>query len=631
MTQSERRYVFGQNHGPLYSIETGDPEPEVLPYGTTLQPQITAIARAHDTDASVPPELPSRKTPARKRKGTSSKEQRPVDTMDIDTNGASTLSLTVPEEGLISDAPSPIVEEPPAPIPVPPMILDNKPAQTEQNQKLIPTVKTSRISPHDSDSSTPSHIEIDHTTFSPDEPNALLLAGTNLARIWLVPYNISSDPSVPLEPMHMDIPIRASKFRVMACTWTYPVQTAVMALWETFDNEKGEQMSKGRLVHLVRRNDAAGFFMRTLAPSTKEILALRWNRSTQSLLCLSITERGSLIRLWTDALDTKVSGLSVPHVFAVEWIADKEFVCCGENIITIYEIKIANEHGRQIDIKATFSTPGTTWHRIAHDAISKTIAVSSDETPNMAILSTSKTNEAAPDEPPTPYGNFQHIQLPARANELTFQPVPNPDSVTDDTPPLLACATQNGEIFVYNVRNLNVDVSRLRLGMGRSADTCAWSGDGFLLAAAGGGRAAVWRAEDILAASGTDLEPPPLSLWMAEDDAGWGKSAEKNGAPLLLNGTAANGHADGGHEDNKDKVPEMNGQLVTNGVKHDSEMDIDHTDNGDNGAVKKIEQEEKPRPQKQNLIWDRDGKKLIYATGDHVRLILLTNNSGDSY
>lgn len=603
----------------------------MLPYGTTLQPQMTAIARAHDTDASVPPELPTRKTPARRRKGTSSKEQRPVDTMDMDTNGASTLSLTVPEEGIISDAPSPIAEEPPAPTPAPPVILEHKPVQTEQIQKLIPTVKISRISPHDSDSSSPSHVEIDHTTFSPDEPNALLLAGTNLARIWLVPYNISSDPATPLEPMHMDIPIRASKFRVMACAWTYPVQTAVMALWETFDNEKGEQMSKGRLVHLIRRNDAAGFFMRTLAPSTKEILALRWNRSTQSLLCLSITERGSLIRLWTDALDTKVSGLSVPHVFAVEWIADKEFVCCGENIITIYEIKIANEHGRQIDTKATYSTPGVTWHRIAHDPISKTISVSSDDTPDLAILGSTPTSAANDAESmtdamdqPAPYGIFQHVKLSHRVNELTFQPVPNPDSVAEEAPVLLACALENGQITVYNARKPFEHIARLRLGMGRSADTCAWSGDGFLLAAAGGGRAVVWRAESILAAQGSTAEVPPLSVWMAENEGAWGKSNAKR-IPYFINGT--NGHTDGidgEHEDSKDKAQEVNGQPATNGIKHDTEMDIDHVENGDPGVVKKREEEEKGRIQKQNLIWDRDGKKLIYAAGDHVRLLALS-------
>ena len=50
----------------------------------------------------------------------------------------------------------------------------------------------------------------------------------------------------------------------------------------------------------------------------------------------------------------------------------------------------------------------------------------------------------------------------------------------------------------------------------------------------------------------------------------------------------------------------------------DSDMDIDHADNGENNVVKKTEEEEKERPQRQNLIWDRDGKKLIYATGNHV-------------
>ncbi|KAF2096505.1 hypothetical protein NA57DRAFT_58416 [Rhizodiscina lignyota] len=630
-----RAYDFGTDFGPEHSIQSGDPENE-LPYGTTLHPPHAHSANgqlqhARDTETSVPPDITTRRATARRRKGTVSKEHRPIEVMDMDTNGLSHHLSIAATEGAISDAPSPAVDEPPQPPPTTVDIGESKVTQSERVQQLIPEAAIVKVQPPQSHTPSTFAMQVEHARFAPSEPKALLLAGNNLARVYIIPTNMNSSTV----PLYLDISGLAPTFHVLACAWVPPLDGAVLAVWEVFENEKGDKLGQGRIVHMSKGVTSAEPVTRTLAKQIRDVVALRWNQSSRSLLCVSFTETAGMIRVWTDGLDQSLPLFKTKQqLFDAQWVSDSQFVVCGKEVVTIYEV-VATPEGARVKLVDQRVHNNIVFHRLSYDPITSMVAAISLDTPDLILLESPSGFKPLNGQEPDPDSDrlLHHYVAFNAPTALSFQPIPNPASLAADAPRLLATAMDSGEIIVFNTRQQWKQVTRLALGEGMCAEVCAWSGDGFLLAAAGGGRVTVWRAEDILAESSTRRDVLPRAVWTAPEGT-WKKKQAKpqpwlkwfspNGTGAVQEPAPGTGVGDA-TDKGKGKEKEANGEAVANGLDHGSAMEID-------GQEKQNDAETTSTPRSESgagdedmpqLIWDEDGKKLIYTASDQVAVINL--------
>lgn len=565
--------------------------------------------------------------------------------MEVDTNGMSHLSIAA-TEGAISDAPSPAVEEPPPPPPTTKEIGESRMTQSERLQQLKPEATILNIAPPELHIQKPQAVQIDHATFSPSEPNALLLAGDHLARIYLIPTNMNSTtvPDPSSGNLYLDVAGLTPNFRVLACAWIAPLDGAALAVWETHRNEKGDIRHKGRLVQVGKVSGTSDAFAvtRTLANHIRDVVALRWNPSSRSLLCLSITDKGSIIRAWTDDFEESIPLFQTKwQLYDVQWISRTQFVACGE-AISIFDINHTAEGYRIKCIHDSLDDRDSirlVWHRLAYDPNTSMIAAISLDGPDLALLDAPSGERsvayqnapfAAPAESAEDISSrkYYSYEIPvddaASAVAVAFQPIQNPVSLAPDAPRLLATALDDGLIIILDARRRWNIITWLALGMGKAVEACAWSGDGFLLAAAGGGRVVVWRAEDILAAKGQVKSVVPRAVWVVAQERKWGESRA-----VVRKGTPAPGAVQpqltegdkqerAETEKEKEKTNEVNGATVPNGVDH-SAMDIDVQLRPHNNGVNEARSESDYGEDKvSQLIWDQDGKKLIYTTGDQV-------------
>lgn len=581
-----------------------------LPYGTDLHPpgnaqnvngQIIAIQGQEVTAPAEATATSKAKTKSRGRKGTVSKEQRSTDLMEIDTNGISHLSPPA-EEGNASELASPAVEDP-EPVPQTTAdIGDEKHTQSERVQHSLPESVTFELAPSISPTVTVAS-SIEHAFFAPSESSnsALLLAGQNVARICVIPTTLHSDYDFQQNQVNIEFQApNLVSFNVLAFTWTPDYGMAVMAIWETFVNELGEKMSTGSIVRLLPGTGDELLTKQTLAKSVRDVVALEWNATSKSLLSLSITGNSSLLRVSRGSSDKEqpLNNLQAKkesgrRFYDAKWVNADSFVLCGEGVVAFYNVNGED----QIQQVKEISTNGQDWHRVLYDSISRSALFLSKDTDEITIC---RFDPSAPQVGEAPEGHY----LPNIATDFALHPVLNPASLTEADPRLLAVTCETGEIIVFNIRNTWQEVARLALGMQKSAETCAWSEDGFLLAAAGDGRVVIWTTENITRQlESTTNTVLPRAVWVADSDK-FGKLRQKP-------------HVNG--ESNT-----ANGGELTNGVEHGlATMEIDGQVNGNGHKHSDNESEisEDADLRHQKLVWHADGKALIYTVGDQVRIV----------
>ncbi|MBE7180602.1 MAG: hypothetical protein INR71_05210 [Terriglobus roseus] len=563
-------------------------------------------------------------------------KERPADLMDVDSNGLSHLSPAV-GDGAVSDLPSPVVDESPVLPQSTADIGDEKHTQSERVQQIAPDVATFDVRPSVSPGG-PGTASIEHAAFAPSETsaNALLLAGSNLARIYVVPSSSTADANFSQNSINIDFQApNLLSIHVLAFAWTPDCGTAVMALWETYTNEQGEKMSLGNLVRLSPGSGSELFTKESLDKTIRDVVALKWNKASRSLLCLSITDKTSWLRVW-QASSEKGQPLNalppkkVPHqrYFDAEWIGDSRFVVCGEDATSTYEITPSSE----VTAVEIVPTPGVQWHLVRFDPLTQLAALVSKDTPDIAIYQAASASDAptsAATDATSPasvaHPRLSTHRLAANATDLAFHPVPNRASLAPTDARLLAAAHENGQVVVFDARAPWRVVAQLALGMGRAAEACAWSPDGFLLAAAGAGRVVVWGKEDIAerekGAGAVGEAPLPRAVWVAQG-AAWGAAGAGPGM--------ANGHGTraglGLRGASSERTGAANGDLLTNGVENGmAAMEIDGDTTAGRHADTASEASEDVDLRHQKLVWDADGKTLIYTMGDQVRRSFLAH------
>lgn len=612
-----KRFDLGIEDGPKYARRSGGFDEDdlydavSLPYGTDLHPPFPL--QANGPPQSGETKLPSQsevaagkpKTKSRGRKGTASKEQRPTDLMDIDTNGAAQHPSPNAGDGNTSEFASPAVEDAP---PVPQTtaeIGDEKDTQIES--VLHPEAVTFKLTPSIG-STTAVAASIEHATFAPNEPQALLLAGQNVARIFVIPPGTNvRHTDLDLQATTVDVTLTDANLQLTTCNvlafaWTPGCGTAVMAVWKTFASDD-TKIASGSVVQLLPGSAENTLATRPLpgADNVRDVVALEWNAESSLLLSLSITGNSSWLRVWRHSPGKNLQFDVLPshretgkRFFNAVWLDTHRFVACGEDTVSVYNLE---DGANPIHKQHEFGGAGREWHRVLYDRVTQWIVLLSNDTNELGRLALGDIDAAAAP------GIFV---LPATATDFDAQPTPSSSVLSDGEPRLLAVACETGQVDIIDMRKWK-SLTTLALGMHKSAATCTWSPDGSLLAVAGDGRVVVWAADDISRPQELPQDPGlPRVIWTAGED-NLSKHTRQH-----VNGFS------------------RSGDRLTNGVQRGlATMNIDGLGDGlangnghlhadDAGSQVSTDTADLPT---EKLCWHADGSLLVYTLGDQVCVI----------
>ncbi|OCK79646.1 WD40 repeat-like protein [Lepidopterella palustris CBS 459.81] len=459
VSQSQRRYRFGLDHGRPFSLRNGDT--------LTLDPGAHPREAHEDVNGSAAESVP-RKGAKRKRKtnGVVDRGDPRVngDAMDLDHNGVTQMphSIRGESEAVVSDIESPIVEE----IPISTLSIgQSTEIQTEKVVELAPDTTFVKIQEDDK--------VLTHTLWGPPESPLLLTAGKSLLRLHHIP-SYSNSGAGPPEPQIRDLNLPLNNFNITAICWNSH-REATLAAREEQVNEEGETMKTDKLVKLIDGGQDA----RILSSVVGMVSTLRWNESSQTLLSISTSDVAGSIKVWKDDDTTPAfTAFTDCAIMDAAWMTNMVFVVCGFNFLQIYDIE-----GEELKRLKSFDVEGT-WESVKYDPICDIIACASFEEGLMGIVH--------PDNPTT----LKTQEYPdSFFSDMGFRPIPNPAAYSSSLPRLLATCSGSGAARIWNASRPFECIHHLVMEDYAPANCLSFSPDGFLLAAAGLDTITVWNPE----------------------------------------------------------------------------------------------------------------------------------------
>ena len=432
--------------------------------------------------------------------------------------------------------------------------------------------------------------DVTHLHWNPQDPTLLAAGGDALCRIWTLPTSsLAPDPArsglaasgaspvqPPLTPgsaptaatpgsivtngastaaatFHaFDLPeVVAEEALVTALAWSQDGNRLAVAL------HPKNAVARGTI--LIRSK--AGETLDELPGAQDWLLSLAWNPAGTLLLGAAHAGgpgAGSTLMVWDLAGGRAVEPLPVrATVHAACWLADDVFALCGApRALSALAVR---DHAIVVQQEAIAgpAPPPHDWSAIVQDPVTRTIAVAAAAAGALGLLD--------------PHGAFHCVA--AHARDLTavqYQPLANPNALPADAPRLLATASTDGAVKLWDAREPLRLVRTLRLGAEEPALALAFSPDGYLVAAAGVRGVRFWNPE---------TGEPPRASWTA--DPGFGaRPARRNGA-VKRNGEVENGDRELGEE-----------------KEEDEEEDVSRS-----------------------LSWDAEGKRVALGAMDQVRVL----------
>jgi len=417
-------------------------------------------AGGRDVQNGTAADTPPQRGPKRKRKSAGAERRLNGDMMmDIDApvGPTSVLDPAVPE----AESPLAVIEE--APIVDTLSIGQSKESFTEQPRDLLPD--TSFVAFENKPT-------LEHVKWSPHHPQALFTAGKNHMRTYQIKTPV---PESGLETVSQAGQVHSEAFDIEAFCWTERKQ-GVFSTRETFENEHGNTMTRSKLFSFTDFSRKASL----LDPMAGTIVALQYNSDSKLLLCLSYGEV-AVIRIWklTDSgWEYKTMKTIRAELYDAAWTADTTFIVCGISTLELYDVT------DEITVVKSVETPHD-WFRLKFDKVCDIVACLDERMHALGIMKLGGDLKVEV-EP------FKDAQI----SEFAFQPIKNKASRTESTPRLLATATTNGKVQVWNSLVPFTLVHEFNMGKQATAQTLAFSPDGFYLAAAGYDSLVIWKSEE---------------------------------------------------------------------------------------------------------------------------------------
>ena len=395
--------------------------------------------------------------------------------------------------------------------------------------------------------------DVTQVRWNPHDPTLLAAGGDALCRIWTVPTGsaLAPDPAVasspgaagPLTPGSLQPPLSAGEDAAagavaatvsMARSLDLPVVVSdgaeVTAMAWSPDGQKlalalhpKTAVARGTVVILSK----SGEILDELPGAQDWLLQLAWSPSGTFLLGVlhvpqdpSQAGSVSLLEVWDLAQNRDVEGARLSHtVHEAAWIDDQHFAAVGPGVL--YKITIEE---RPTSLVLVDADPWLTEHAWAHvvvDPVLYKAFVATEATGRLALWNLA--------------GNLVDVERAHEASitAMVYQPLANPAAQNDDTPRLLATASTDGSVALWDAVTDGrlYRVRSVSLGTDEPALALSFSPDGYLLAAAGPRKAMIWQTEE-----GSPPRTTPRAVWQGVGST-W-RYASDNGKVFRVNGNA---------------------------------------------------------------------------------------------
>ncbi|MCJ1403411.1 hypothetical protein MMC11_006634 [Xylographa trunciseda] len=386
---------------------------------------------------------------------------------------------------------------------------------------------------------------VTHAAWNPRDPRILATGGTALCRLWTLAYS----PAPPAAPTQSSAELAEGS----------PKQYTPTDLFDSTEHCFVTSMAwspDGEYLAVARYNAAPasrgmiitctkdGAILDELPGGTDVVLSLAWNASGSLILGVTHSDDvDSTLVVWDVQTGSSMQPFHLQTaVFDATWTDDHKFVVCGNGFI-------AEAHIEDHSINALQSTrfgedSSCEWSKIRYDNVTRSMAIAAEASGDLAIVDSSGAMcvKRAHD---------------AEITGLVYQPLSNPTTFPESSPRLLATASTDGSIKIWDARRPFDLVQSFGLGSASPALAMSFTPDGYLVAAASWDKVLFWKAE------GGGM---PTATWRGKDGE-W-------------------------------------------------QIGLDHHMNGING-----EDEDELRMDTHSLSWDAHGKKLAYGLKDQIAII----------
>ncbi|KAI9677882.1 MAG: Transducin (beta)-like 1 X-linked receptor 1 [Trizodia sp. TS-e1964] len=313
------------------------------------------------------------------------------------------------------------------------------------------------------------HNHVLHCAWNPLHPSLLATAGTGaLGRIWNISRAQTSSPNAELSASANDLysPIKESV--VTTAAWNARGDSLAIALRDY------PRANINRATIWSRK----GYAMHDLPILGDPILCFKWNPSGSLLLALAGNGSQSNITVWKTVDGAIIDSVTLGGALEdAAWVRDGEFLVCGGQLLQAYRIDAAGN----ISLSVNCSVPSDDdlWS-VKFDPLT---GIAATATHGRKILIWS--------------GGLLLKSIDAHTDDITaleWQPVPNPNTIHAETPRLLASASQDGMVHIWNGRNPWQCIHTLNIGLHFPVLAISFSPDGFLIAAASYRKLLIWKA-----------------------------------------------------------------------------------------------------------------------------------------
>ena len=390
---------------------------------------------------------------------------------------------------------------------------------------------------------------VTHAAWNPRDPSVLATGGSTLCRIWTLAYAPatpdSSTSSGVKQYIHLDLFDPMDTAAVTSMAWSPDGEYIAIARYTYAPIASGA----------ISIHTKAGTIVDELPGGQDMVLNLSWN--SLGTLILGIAHpaaNASTLVVWDAKSGQAIQPFELhTSVLDAAWTDDRSFIVCGAGIIGTSHISdrtIGAINHQQSDSGAPYE-----WSKLRFDPITRTVAVATESSGDLGIIDAAATLRTI---------KAHDMEITA----LAYQPLSSPSSYADASPRLLATASTDGSIKIWDATRPFTIIHHLSLGSASPALTASFTPDGYLVAAASWNKILFWHAE------GGGM---PKARWKGREGQ-WqngGSSATALEGPKRMNG-------DGGE-------------------------DADGEAEGEEGA-------------EHSLTWDADGGKVAYGLGDQVNL-----------
>ncbi|KAG0638906.1 WD40-repeat-containing domain protein [Tuber brumale] len=304
--------------------------------------------------------------------------------------------------------------------------------------------------------------------WNPIHSNVLATASQDsIARIWNVPIDATSLTAIQNKVILHD-PSSSPNRDVTAIRWS----------------PQGDLIATGSYDGQTRIWTTDGLLRHTLPPHHGAVIALKWNKSADTLLSLSCDGKviawdaltGDMRRSFEQAKEDQAKGGQTDAATDMDWISERQFAICGNGgSVGIYDL----EHDRSLNANASHSGE---VNCLVWDECSERLASGGEDGDVFIWEKPSKI--------------LQPFKLQGHAEavvSLCWQPITSPSSSPQPTKRILASASNDCQVRLWDV------VSKTCINILNSHDDpvekISFSPSGTRLASSANSRVIIWNTE----------------------------------------------------------------------------------------------------------------------------------------